>query len=223
MVKSSSGRGSAAKTWRKSGLPNRGPAAQIGLVDREAELELRSRLHIRLGTDAAERCRRAGFARFVGLDCLKHARQLGKSMIDDLNVTMHNTIFRFGRMLLGGIKSDWHLYRASESSFKNSTITMCQTVKAVAKATPFIDADSDERLLVHICYSPMRKWAKDSFNIFGQCFIGCPRKQKSDVMVLNDHCAELMSIEVPIDPSRILEPESEASYICNHPVFFGTS
>nr|GMC64426.1 protein odr-4 homolog isoform X1 [Ipomoea batatas]GME21611.1 protein odr-4 homolog isoform X1 [Ipomoea batatas] len=61
-----------------------------------------------------------------------------------------------GRMLLGGIKVIGIYIWASESSFKNSTITMCQTVKAVAKATPFIDADSDERLLVHICYSPMR-------------------------------------------------------------------
>ncbi|RAL40607.1 unnamed protein product [Cuscuta campestris] len=60
------------------------------------------------------------------------------------------------RMLLGGVKVVGIYIWASESSFKNSTITICQTIQAVAKAAPFVDSDCDERLLVHICYSPMR-------------------------------------------------------------------
>jgi hypothetical protein len=31
-----------------------------------------------------------------------------------------------------------------------------QTVKAVAEATPVSEIDREERLLIHICYSPMR-------------------------------------------------------------------
>lgn len=61
------------------------------------------------------------------------------------------------RMLLGGVKVLGIYVWMSESSFKNSTIILCQTVKGVAESAPFWDADWDERLLIHISYSP-RRW-----------------------------------------------------------------
>lgn len=61
------------------------------------------------------------------------------------------------RMLLGGMKVIGVYIWVNESSFKNSTITLCQTVKGVADAVPFLDTDMDERLLIHISYSP-RRW-----------------------------------------------------------------
>ncbi|XAR62048.1 hypothetical protein NMG60_11016631 [Bertholletia excelsa] len=61
------------------------------------------------------------------------------------------------RMLLGGIKVLGIYIWINESSFKNSIITLCQTVKGVAEAAPSLETDWDERLLVHISYSP-RRW-----------------------------------------------------------------
>ncbi|XP_027092185.2 uncharacterized protein [Coffea arabica] len=61
------------------------------------------------------------------------------------------------RMLLGGMKVIGVYIWVNESSFKNSTITLCQTVKGVCDAVPFMDTDMDERLLIHISYSP-RRW-----------------------------------------------------------------
>lgn len=62
------------------------------------------------------------------------------------------------RMLVGGIKVLGLYVWVSDSAFKNSTLTLCQTVKGVADAAPLFEVDWDERLLLHICYSP-RRWS----------------------------------------------------------------
>ncbi|CAK9134971.1 unnamed protein product [Ilex paraguariensis] len=61
------------------------------------------------------------------------------------------------RMLLGGMQVVGIYIWASESSFKNSTITLCQTVKGVAEVASVVKNDWDEGLLIHISYSP-RRW-----------------------------------------------------------------
>ncbi|XP_054799004.1 uncharacterized protein LOC129303604 isoform X2 [Prosopis cineraria] len=61
------------------------------------------------------------------------------------------------RMLVGGIKVVGIYIWVSESAFKNSTVVLCQTVKGVAEAASSLWTDWDERLLLHICYSP-RRW-----------------------------------------------------------------
>ncbi|MED6144844.1 hypothetical protein PIB30_019276 [Stylosanthes scabra] len=61
------------------------------------------------------------------------------------------------RMLVGGMKVVGIYVWISDGAFKNSTIVLCQTVKAVAEAAPIVETDWDERLLLHICYSP-RRW-----------------------------------------------------------------
>ncbi|KAJ9186912.1 hypothetical protein P3X46_002430 [Hevea brasiliensis] len=64
------------------------------------------------------------------------------------------------RMLLGGMKVVGIYVWISDTSFKNSTITLCQllqTVKGVAEAAPVLETDYDKRLLIHISYSP-RRW-----------------------------------------------------------------
>ncbi|CAN1159436.1 Protein odr-4 homolog [Linum perenne] len=60
------------------------------------------------------------------------------------------------RMLVGGMNVVGVYVWVSDTSFKNSTITLCQTVKGVAEAAPILDGDRDERLLLHIAYSPRR-------------------------------------------------------------------
>ncbi|XP_010553851.1 PREDICTED: protein odr-4 homolog [Tarenaya hassleriana] len=62
------------------------------------------------------------------------------------------------RMLLGGMKVVGVYVWASDSSFKNSTMMVCQAIKGVADAVQHLDSASDEALLIHICYSP-RRWS----------------------------------------------------------------
>ncbi|XP_022980979.1 protein odr-4 homolog isoform X1 [Cucurbita maxima] len=66
------------------------------------------------------------------------------------------------RMLPGGVKVIGVYVWASETAVKNSTLMLCQAVKAVAEAAPLTVIDSEERLLVHICYSP-RRWTCRNF------------------------------------------------------------
>ncbi|KAK9930110.1 hypothetical protein M0R45_027166 [Rubus argutus] len=61
------------------------------------------------------------------------------------------------RMLVGGMKVVGIYIWISDSAFKNSNIVLCQTVTGVAKAAPLSESGWDERLLIHICYSP-RRW-----------------------------------------------------------------
>ncbi|KAL6955324.1 hypothetical protein U1Q18_042877 [Sarracenia purpurea var. burkii] len=61
------------------------------------------------------------------------------------------------RMLLGGVRVLGIYIWINESSFKNSTVILCQTVKGIAEAAPLLDSDWGERLLIHISYSP-RRW-----------------------------------------------------------------
>ncbi|XWS24016.1 hypothetical protein CRYUN_Cryun28dG0065100 [Craigia yunnanensis] len=60
-------------------------------------------------------------------------------------------------MMVGGIKVVGIYVWVSEAAFKNSIMVLCQTVKGVAEAASFLEDDLDERLLIHICYSP-RRW-----------------------------------------------------------------
>ncbi|RYR50108.1 hypothetical protein Ahy_A07g036685 isoform B [Arachis hypogaea] len=62
------------------------------------------------------------------------------------------------RMLVGGMKVVGIYVWISDGAFKNSTIVLCQTVKVVAEAAVIVEAEWDERLLLHICYSP-RRWS----------------------------------------------------------------
>ncbi|GLT60557.1 hypothetical protein SLA2020_333190 [Shorea laevis] len=61
------------------------------------------------------------------------------------------------RMLVGGMNVVGIYVWASEISFKNSTMVLCQTIKTVAEAASMLEADPDEKLLIHVCYSP-RRW-----------------------------------------------------------------
>lgn len=61
------------------------------------------------------------------------------------------------RMLPGGTKVIGVYVWVSESIFKNSTMILCQTVKGVSQAAPSLETDSEERLLIHISFSP-RRW-----------------------------------------------------------------
>ncbi|GAV83733.1 LOW QUALITY PROTEIN: hypothetical protein CFOL_v3_27179, partial [Cephalotus follicularis] len=56
------------------------------------------------------------------------------------------------RMLVGGIKVIGVYVWVSDSCFKNSTMMLCQTLKAVAEAAAHLETDSDERLLIHISF-----------------------------------------------------------------------
>ncbi|XP_021721122.1 protein odr-4 homolog isoform X2 [Chenopodium quinoa] len=61
------------------------------------------------------------------------------------------------RLLVGGVKVVGIYVWVGETSFKNSTLVLCQTVTGVADAAPLLENGSDEMLLLHISYSP-RRW-----------------------------------------------------------------
>ncbi|GFQ05393.1 protein odr-4 homolog [Phtheirospermum japonicum] len=65
------------------------------------------------------------------------------------------------RMLLGGIKVVGIYIWVNEGLFKNSTITLCQTVKGVAEAASLMMTGWSDGLLVHICHSPLRWTCKN--------------------------------------------------------------
>ncbi|KAL8494717.1 hypothetical protein ACS0TY_025520 [Phlomoides rotata] len=60
------------------------------------------------------------------------------------------------RMLLGGMNVVGIYIWVNESLFKSSTITLCQTVIGVSEAASSMMDGWNERLLIHISYSPLR-------------------------------------------------------------------
>ncbi|KAL9272338.1 odr-4-like protein [Drosera capensis] len=61
------------------------------------------------------------------------------------------------QMLVGGIKVVGIYVWTSDTAFKNSTMELCQTVRGAAQTALLSVNDWEERLLMHICYSP-RRW-----------------------------------------------------------------
>lgn len=61
------------------------------------------------------------------------------------------------RMLVAGIRVIGIYVWVGENAFKSSTLILFQTVKGVADAAPSSQSGWDEKLLVHISYSP-RRW-----------------------------------------------------------------
>ncbi|XP_030501706.1 uncharacterized protein LOC115716925 [Cannabis sativa] len=68
------------------------------------------------------------------------------------------------KMLSGGMKVIGIYVWVGDSAFKNSTIVLCQTLKGVADAAPLSETDLDERILIHICYSP-RRWTCRNYSL----------------------------------------------------------
>lgn len=63
------------------------------------------------------------------------------------------------RMLLGGMSVIGIYVWASEDSFKaTSPAVLSQVIRVVSQAVPWYGSDFDERLLIHLSYSP-RRWA----------------------------------------------------------------
>ncbi|XP_018848697.2 protein odr-4 homolog [Juglans regia] len=74
--------------------------------------------------------------------------------IDDDWVAEHAR--QVARMLVGGMKVVGIYIWVTNDVFKNSTIMLSQSIKGVAEATPLLQTDREERLLIHISYSPIR-------------------------------------------------------------------
>ncbi|KAK3031950.1 hypothetical protein RJ639_037111 [Escallonia herrerae] len=93
----------------------------------------------------------------------KRAPNKGKSQAQPLSLLFVDTDWvaeharQVSRLLLGGMKVVGIYIWVNESTFKNSTIALCQTVKGAAEAAPLLEVCLDERLLIHISYSP-RRW-----------------------------------------------------------------
>ncbi|KAH9300674.1 hypothetical protein KI387_012257 [Taxus chinensis] len=86
----------------------------------------------------------------------------GKSAVDSSSLTIDvewvaEHARQVSKMLVGGLHVVGIYVWAAESAFKNSTLVLWQAVKAIARATPVnVNGEADERILVHISYSPRR-------------------------------------------------------------------
>ncbi|KAE9603812.1 hypothetical protein Lal_00002283 [Lupinus albus] len=106
------------------------------------------------------------------------------------------------RMLVGGIKVLGIYIWVGDAAFKNSTIMLCQTVKGVSEAAPLLEADWDERLLLHISYSP-RRWncrnCSLSSNITSSSLRPCDFKMGKVLSSLQTFkCMHNFSLRLPI-------------------------
>ncbi|WVZ19620.1 hypothetical protein V8G54_006942 [Vigna mungo] len=100
------------------------------------------------------------------------------------------------RMLVGGMKVVGLYVWVSDAAFKNSTIMLCQTVKGVADAAPVLEGDWDERLLLHICYSPRRRTSALTTSTLGNFPEICEihRLSRLNLMTLSDALRHVISV-----------------------------
>ncbi|KAK6938047.1 ODR-4-like, partial [Dillenia turbinata] len=78
------------------------------------------------------------------------------NMLVRVNLIGIPNLLGVSRMLFGGMYVVGIYIWVNDNSFKNSTLVLCQTLKQVAEAAPIPETDWNERLVVHISYSPTR-------------------------------------------------------------------
>lgn len=106
------------------------------------------------------------------------------------------------RMLVGGMNVVGVYVWASEVAFKNSTMELCQAIKAVAEAASMVETDLDERLIVHISYSPRRWTCRNctvSSNMSSRSFRPCDFKMGRVLTSLQTFkCSYNFDLRLPI-------------------------
>ncbi|XP_022768519.1 protein odr-4 homolog [Durio zibethinus] len=123
------------------------------------------------------------------------------------------------RMMVGGIKVVGIYVWASEAAFKNSTMVLCQTVKGVAEAASFLGDGLDERLLIHICYSPRRWTCRNctlSSNITSSSLRPCDFKMGRVLNSLQTFkCLYNFDLRLPIYQEKISKSETFSDVLSN--------
>ncbi|XP_073282072.1 uncharacterized protein [Primulina huaijiensis] len=106
------------------------------------------------------------------------------------------------RMLLGGMKVVGIYIWVNEISFKNSITTLCQTVKGVAAAASSITTDQNERILIHISYSPLRWTCRNcslADNVASSCLQPCDFKMGKVLGSLQTfRCTYSFDVRMPV-------------------------
>ncbi|XP_020112799.1 protein odr-4 homolog [Ananas comosus] len=104
------------------------------------------------------------------------------------------------RMMIGGMEVIGIYMWASEASFKaTSPATLVQVIRGVAEATPRYESGFDERLLIHISYSP-RRWASRICTLASANLQPCDFKMGKLLASLQAFsCAYNFEIRLPID------------------------
>ncbi|XP_021284677.1 protein odr-4 homolog [Herrania umbratica] len=123
------------------------------------------------------------------------------------------------RMMVGGMKVVGIYVWASEAAFKNSTMVLCQTVKGVAAAASFCDDDMDERLLIHISYSPRRWTCRNctlSSNITSSSLQPCDFKMGRVLTSLQTFkCLYNFDLRLPIYQGKASNSQMLSDVLCN--------
>ncbi|KAK8692407.1 hypothetical protein V6N13_075867 [Hibiscus sabdariffa] len=123
------------------------------------------------------------------------------------------------RMMVGGIRVVGIYVWASEAAFKNSTMVLCQTVKGVSEAASLLEDDLDERLLIHICYSPRRWTCRNctlSSNITSSSLWPCDFKMGRVLTSLQTFkCFYNFDLRLPIYQEKALKSETLVGVLRN--------
>ncbi|KAK8580445.1 hypothetical protein V6N13_143539 [Hibiscus sabdariffa] len=123
------------------------------------------------------------------------------------------------RMMVGGIRVVGIYVWASEAAFKNSTMVLCQTVKGVSEAASLLEDDLDERLLIHICYSPRRWTCRNctlSSNITSSSLRPCDFKMGRVLTSLQTFkCFYNFDLRLPIYQEKALKSETLVGVLRN--------
>ncbi|KAG0447825.1 hypothetical protein HPP92_028142 [Vanilla planifolia] len=103
------------------------------------------------------------------------------------------------RMLLGGMSVVGIYVWSSEAAFKaTSTLVFSQVIRGVAQALPAFESKINERLLVHISYSP-RRWACRNFSVASADMRPCDFKMSKILNLLQMYrCIYNFDLRVPV-------------------------
>ncbi|XP_064953807.1 uncharacterized protein LOC135606675 isoform X2 [Musa acuminata AAA Group] len=119
------------------------------------------------------------------------------------------------RMLLGGMNVVGIYLWASEATFKaTSPAVFSQAIKGVAQAAPFADNEFEERLLIHVSYSP-RRWSCRVCTLASGGLQPCDFKMGKLLASLQAfRCTYNFEIRLPIPQSGILGIITFKDLIC---------
>ncbi|PKA53022.1 hypothetical protein AXF42_Ash002003 [Apostasia shenzhenica] len=108
------------------------------------------------------------------------------------------------RMLLGGMSVVGMYIWSSEASYKaTSAAVLSQVIRGVAHAAPGFESDSNERLLIHISYSP-RRWACRSCLVTSGDLRPCDFKMSKLLSLLQTYrCLYKFDIRLPIFQTEV--------------------
>ncbi|KAH0448196.1 hypothetical protein IEQ34_021996 [Dendrobium chrysotoxum] len=142
------------------------------------------------------------------------AEAISSLLIDGEWVAEHAR--QVSRMLLGGMSVIGIYVWSSEASFKaTSASLLAQAIRVVAQATPSLESETNERLLIHISYSPKR-WACRSCAVASVDLRPCDFKMSKLLALLQTYrCMYGFDIRIPVFQDLVSTSNTFKNVLCN--------